>query len=88
MISAISEFNLEAMRLQTALIYDGVILLTETFKQLGLEQIEPTSIVCMGNDTMWEKGMSISNFMRNVSLLRSKFKTIICRNVVLYPPLI
>lgn len=56
------------MRLQTALIYDGVVLLTDTFKQLGLEQIEPVSIGCMdGNDTTWEKGMSISNFMRNVS---------------------
>lgn len=62
----IKEFNLEAMRLQTALVYDGVILLAETFKQLGLEQIEPISLYCIGNDTMWEKGLSISNFMRNV----------------------
>lgn len=77
-LSIRTEFNLEAMRLQTALIYDGVILLTETFKQLGLEQIEPTSIVCMGNDTMWEKGMSISNFMRNVSLLSMNLSHDLC----------
>lgn len=62
------------MRLQTALVYDGVILLTETFKQLGLEQIQPINLYCIGNDTMWEKGLSISNFMRNVCLVMLKLK--------------
>lgn len=60
------DFNLEAMRLQTALVYDGVQLLADTFKQLGLEQIQPAEIYCNGNESMWEKGTSISNFMRNV----------------------
>lgn len=60
------DFNLEAMRLQTALVYDGVQLLADTFKQLGLEQIQPVQIYCNGNESMWEKGTSISNFMRNV----------------------
>lgn len=36
-------------------------------KQLGLDQIQPTNIYCMGNESMWEKGLSISNFLRNVN---------------------
>lgn len=55
------------MRLQTALIYDSVILISDTFKQLGLEQIQPTNVFCMGgNESMWEKGLSITNFMLSV----------------------
>lgn len=63
-----SDFNLEAMRLQTALVYDGVQLLADTFKQLGPVQIQPVEIYCNGNESMWEKGASISNFMRNVRI--------------------
>lgn len=62
-------FNVENIRLQTALIYDGVVLLTDTFKQLGIDQIQPTSLVCSTNGSSWEKGSSISNFMRNVKNL-------------------
>lgn len=61
------EFSPNQIRLQTALIYDGVLLLAETFKQLGLEEIEPVSISCQNDSMSWEKGISISNFMRNVS---------------------
>lgn len=60
-------FNIETLRLQSALVYDGIVLLAETFKQLGVEQIQPTSIYCVGNGSMWENGLSISNFMRNVN---------------------
>lgn len=73
----LEEFNLGAMRLQTALVHDGVILLAETFKQLGLEQIQPINLYCIGNDSMWEKGMSISNFMRNVSFNEIFLKSIL-----------
>lgn len=62
------EFTPENIRLQTALIYDGVLLLAEVFKQLGLEEIKSEAISCRNDSTSWEKGMSISNFMRNVSI--------------------
>lgn len=55
------------MRIQTALLHDGIILLAETFKQLGIDQIQPSEIYCGANDSMWENGISISNFMRNVN---------------------
>lgn len=53
------------MRTQTALIYDGVLLLTEAFKQLNVEQLRPKKLNC-NNYTTWENGNSITNFMRNV----------------------
>lgn len=62
------EFSPENIRLQTALIYDGILLLAETFKQLGMDEIQPVSISCQ-NESTWEKGISISNFMRNVSFM-------------------
>lgn len=65
-INSFTGFNLETVRLQTALLYDGVILLAETFKQLGFEQIQAANVYCTGNESMWEKGLSISNFLRNV----------------------
>lgn len=60
------EFNKDSVRLQTALIHDSIVLLADTFKQLGVDQIQPTSLYCK-NDSAWEKGLSISNFMRNVN---------------------
>lgn len=65
--SSIAEFNTDTIRLQTALIHDGIVLLADTFKQLGADQIQPTSLYCMKNDSTWAKGLSISNFMRNVN---------------------
>lgn len=62
----LTEFDPAVIRLQSGLLHDGVILLAETFKQLGLDQIQPIEIGCE-NGTMWENGLSISNFMRNVS---------------------
>lgn len=53
------------MRIQTALIYDGLLLLTDAFKQLNVEHLKPKRLVCH-NYTTWEHGNSITNFMRNV----------------------
>lgn len=66
------EFDTAAIRLQSGLFHDGIILLAETFKQLGLERIQPGEIGCE-NGTMWENGLSISNFMRTVSEAQAVF---------------
>lgn len=63
------EFSVDSVRLQTALIHDGIVLLADTFKQLGADHIQPTNLYCMKNESTWEKGLSISNFMRNVNRL-------------------
>lgn len=55
----------EKMRSQTALVFDGVKLLTEAFKQLDVEQLRPKKLNCNNFET-WENGNSITNFMRNV----------------------
>lgn len=65
-------FNTDSVRLQTALIHDGMVLLADTLKQLGLDQIQPSSLFCK-NDSAWEKGLSISNFMRNVMCFRLEY---------------
>lgn len=54
------------MRSQTALVYDGVQLMAEAFKQLDVEQLRPKKLNCNNFET-WENGNSITNFMRNVS---------------------
>lgn len=56
----------EPLLIQTALIYDGVMLLAESLKQLGAENIKPKEINCNKIETSWQQGNSISNFMRNV----------------------
>lgn len=73
------EFDPAAIRLQSGLLHDGIILLAETFKQFGIEQIQPDEIGCE-NGTMWENGLSISNFMRTVSEHDSFWQFIVHRN--------
>lgn len=55
----------QKMQLNTALVYDSVLLISEAFKQLDIEQIKPKKLSCI-NYTTWENGNSITNFMRNV----------------------
>lgn len=62
----------DRMRTQTALVYDAVLLLTESLKQLDAGEQEmadklspPRGLTC-GNLETWEHGNSITNFMRNV----------------------
>lgn len=59
----------EKMRSQTALVFDGVKLLTEAFKQLDVGQLRPKKLNCNNFET-WENGNSITNFMRNVSNIK------------------
>lgn len=55
----------QKIRLNTALVYDSILLIAEAFKQLDIEQIKPKKLSCI-NYTTWENGNSITNFMRNV----------------------
>lgn len=51
---------------QSALIFDAVLLLAEAFKQFDPEQLRPERLYCNDNEA-WENGNSITNFMRNVN---------------------
>lgn len=73
----------ETMRVQTALIFDGVLLLAEAFKQLDVEQLRPKKILC-NDHTTWESGNSITNFMRNVSWSKYGLKVILIVNYTSY----
>lgn len=54
-----------SLRLQSALVYDGILLLSAALNQLKIEQIKPKRLQC-NNDDSWENGHSIANFMRMV----------------------
>lgn len=64
----------DRMRTQTALVYDAVLLLTESLKQLldvdgardASDKLAPPRGLACGNLETWEHGNSITNFMRNV----------------------
>lgn len=55
----------QPVSVQSALVYDAVLLLAEVFKQFESE-VQPKEMNCDENDA-WESGNSIMNFMRNVS---------------------
>lgn len=63
----------DRMRTQTALIYDAVLLLTESVRQLDAgdqemsEKLAPPRGLSCTNQETWEHGNSITNFMRNVN---------------------
>lgn len=52
---------------QSALIFDGVLLLAEAFKQFETDQVRSKKMDCRSDDA-WESGNSISNFARNVNV--------------------
>lgn len=50
-----------------ALIYDGLLLFAEAFKQFqGIEEISPIELSCDSKDSTWPSGFSLSNYMRTV----------------------
>lgn len=63
-----SGFSPESVRLQTALIYDGVLLLAEAFKRMGLDQVQQMSLDCSDPMSAWNKGYTVSGFMKTVSI--------------------
>lgn len=54
------------MRLQTALIYDGVLLLAEAFKRIGMEQMRPMNLECSDQMSTWNRGYTVNGFMKGV----------------------
>lgn len=57
----------KSMGLQESLIYDAVMIYAMTIKQLGSEYIVTMPIYCNDPSTSWDKGYTITNFMKSVS---------------------
>lgn len=53
----------------TALLYDGVMLLAESLKQLGAMHIQTKSKFCEDSESVDRNGYTITNFMKNVILI-------------------
>lgn len=60
----------EPIRFKQALIYDGILLLTEALKQIGERDINPKQLKCSEND-FWDRGYTISGFMKSVNDLNT-----------------
>lgn len=52
--------------LQESLIYDAVMIYARAIKRLGSEQIVTKQIFCNDPNTSWDRGDTITNFMRTV----------------------
>lgn len=60
-------FSPERVRLHTALVYDGILLLAEAFKRMGLDTVQQTSLDCSDPMSAWNRGYTVSGFMKTVS---------------------
>jgi glutamate receptor, ionotropic, invertebrate len=59
----------EKLRVETALMFDGVLLLAEALKDLdGFTQLQTISLKCNDSAT-WKNGYSIVNYMKTVILV-------------------
>lgn len=55
-----------SMGLQQSLIYDAVMIYAMTIKRLGSAYIDTMPIYCNDPSTSWDKGYTITNFMKRV----------------------
>ncbi|XP_031627054.1 glutamate receptor ionotropic, kainate 2-like [Contarinia nasturtii] len=53
--------------LQTSLIYDAVMVFSIAIEKLGADQVAPVPIACFNRTSMWNKGYTILNYMKNVN---------------------
>lgn len=69
------------LQTSTALIHDGVMILAEALKQIGVEHLKVgydpdigrQEIDCDDPNSIWSKGYTITNYMKNV-----RFNLITC----------
>lgn len=61
----------------TALIYDGIMILAQALKQIGVEHLRLANglpddqiIECFNAESAWSKGYTLINFMKNVCFNR------------------
>lgn len=60
-------FSPEKLPTSIALIYDGLLLFAEAYKQFeGKKNVEPAELLCDSKDSTWTSGFSLSNYMRTV----------------------
>lgn len=61
-----TEYQLDHLNMDSALIYDGVMVFANALRQLGYHQIKPVELDCRDSKSIWQKGYTISNYMKNV----------------------
>lgn len=69
--------SLDVMSLRAALIYDAVMIFATAIQQLGSEQVTTTFIRCDNVSSVWTKGYTILNYMKNVNFyMKSQHLTV------------
>lgn len=59
------------MQTSTALIFDGIMILAQALKQIGSMHLDleyGQKIYCSDPNSRWNKGLTITNYMKWVSL--------------------
>lgn len=54
------------LSLRAALIYDSVMIFAMAIQQLGRDQVNTMSIQCDDPESVWDKGLTIINYMKTV----------------------
>lgn len=68
-INKINFMNVVApISLRSSLIYDAVMVFATAIQLLGREHVTPTQISCENPRSIWNKGYTILNFMKTVSI--------------------
>lgn len=72
-VSFFVELSPDILLTNTALIYDGIMILAEALKQIGFEHLENSieKISCYDTQSTWSKGYTITNYMKNVNSINS-----------------
>lgn len=67
----VAPLSASVLRLETALIFDGMLLFVRALEQLtGLSQLmQQVSLSCEDSETVWTIGSTISNYMRTTSVM-------------------
>lgn len=66
-VDFIKTLILDVMSLRAALIYDAVMTFASAIQQLGSDQVTTVSVRCDDADSVWNKGFTILNYMKNVN---------------------
>lgn len=56
----------DVVSLRVQLIYDAVMVFAKAIQQLGSDQVIPVPVMCTDPDSVWNKGYTIINYLKNV----------------------
>lgn len=85
-VDFMKSFILDVMSLRAALIYDAIMTFATAIQSLGKDQVITVPIRCDEVDSVWNKGFTILNYMKNVNYCYeiAKYFSLNLRQIVPY----